>query len=381
MNKHVFMSSLVFIISMLILFVGLPAAADAPPFTTISGRIGPGAQYEIAMPTAPWNGELVVYAHGIVSPNEPLSLPDIGPLRDTLTSQGFALIYSSFSMNGYGAVKDGMQRTHQLRGIFASRVAQPTHVYLVGTSLGGLIAVMLAERFPDQYDGVLAVGGLVGGGIGEMNYVVDARILFDYFFPGVIPGTIWYVPPDIDLDQTFTAVYEALIQGFDPPYLTLQFAAAAKLPVNEPEEIITTAMYLVGFDMEFAPNLMALTYGLMPYDNTKIWYSGSVDDGAMNAGVARYASNPSAVNYMKHYYTTTGDLKIPVITLHAKRDPIVPIFHEDIYAVAVTNAGASQYLLQRQFDEFGHTGISDTDVEEAFFALVQWVHSGVKPQN
>lgn len=180
-----------------ILFAVL-AAAQSPSFVTITGEIGPGALYAIAMPTGPWNGELVVFAHGIGRPSDPVALPSLSPLPEWLTSQGFALAYSSFSVNGYGAVKDGMQRTHQLRGIFAATVSQPTRVYLMGRSLGGLIAVMLAERFPGQYDGALTGCGLLGGGAEELRYVADARILFDYFFPGVIPGTAFEIPAGID---------------------------------------------------------------------------------------------------------------------------------------------------------------------------------------
>ncbi len=371
----------VFSIVTVLMVFGLPAAAQSPSFTAIDGTIGPGAQYEIVMPTEQWNGELVVFIHGIVAPEKPVALFVPGSLRDTVIGQGFAMIYSSFSENGY-AVKDGMQRTHQLRGIFTSKVRRPERVYLVGQSLGGLIAVMLAESFPGQYDGALSLGGLLGGGAAEARYMADARVLFDYFFPGVIPGTGFYIPPGIDFSPggpTFTAVYTALIQGFAPPYKTLQFASTAKLPGNGAAELVTSGMSVAGFAVTYGNNLMDLTNGHMPYDNTKTVYSGSADDVALNAGVARYASDPSAVNYMEHYYTPTGDLHIPVITLHATRDPIVPIFHEPMYAAAVAKAGASQYLLQRTVVAFGHTGLSDDDVAAAFSALVDWVRTGIKP--
>jgi hypothetical protein len=68
------------------------AVAQTPSFTLISGEFGPGALYEIAMPTTPWNGELVVFAQGIGDPNDPIGLPAVGALRDTFTKQGFALI-------------------------------------------------------------------------------------------------------------------------------------------------------------------------------------------------------------------------------------------------------------------------------------------------
>ena len=36
----------------------------------------------------------------------------------------------------------------------------------VGVSLGGLVGVLLAERYPGQYDGALLVSGVVGGVVG-----------------------------------------------------------------------------------------------------------------------------------------------------------------------------------------------------------------------
>jgi pimeloyl-ACP methyl ester carboxylesterase len=373
------------------------AAAQSPTFTTITGEIGPGALYEIAMPTAPWNGELVVYAHGIVPPTAPIALsnePKFLELRETLTSQGFALVYSSYSVNGWGGMKDGMVRTHQLRGIFASRVVQPTRVYLVGESMGGLIAVMLVERFPDQYDGALSLCGVLAGGVGTVGYLADARVVFDYFFPGVVPGTLFYVPPGINFDPggpTYEAVRAALIAGLSSDgQPTLQFAKAAKLPAVGPVEIVTGGMNIVGMTLTQAPNLLDLTNGHMVYDNSGTWYSGSKDDAALNDlvyGVARYVSDPSAINYLEHYYKPIGDLRVPVLTLYTSRDPISPEFHEQKYREVVVNAGADGYLLQREVEAFGHCGLPTFTfpqfrlVTDAFSTLVQWVSTGVKPQN
>ena len=360
------------------------AVAQTPSFTLISGEFGPGAVYEIALPTTPWNGELVVFAQGIGDPNDPVALPAVGALRDTFTKQGFALIYTSRSVNGYGAVKDGMQRTHQLRGIFVDTIGQPTRVYLMGRSLGGLIAVMLAESFPEQYDGVLSGCGLLAGGATELNYVADARVLFDYFFPGVIPFGPFDLPPDplfLPGHPLYEAVLKALTDGLSSPdHPTLQFARAANLQAANDSEIIMAGLNTVGFVVRQGHDLLEVTHGHNPYDNTLTVYTGSENDAAMNDGVARYVQEPSAVNYMQHYYTPTGELHIPVITLHRARDPLVPLFHETKYADRVNAAGASAYLLQRTVPGFGHCGFP-TDEVAAFPALVQWVKTGVKPQN
>ena len=89
----------------------------------VVGQTGPGALYALDMPDA-WNGDLVVYAHGIVDPVLPVALPSTQDnftlVRDALLSRGFAVASSSFSGNGF-ILKDAAQRTHQLTGLFTAR--------------------------------------------------------------------------------------------------------------------------------------------------------------------------------------------------------------------------------------------------------------------
>jgi hypothetical protein len=124
----------------------------------ITGETGPGSSYQLYLPRE-WNGTAIFYSHGIRDVLEPVSLRDqdnLAVIRENLGGLGFAVAYSSYSENGY-AEKDGAQRTHQLRGLFTSVFGAPTRSLLVGHSLGGLVALDLAEEFSSQYDGVLAV--------------------------------------------------------------------------------------------------------------------------------------------------------------------------------------------------------------------------------
>src|SRR5215469_10781707 len=134
------------------LFVGTASAQQI-----INGVTADGALYQFIVPN-PWNGQLVVYSHGYVDRASPIALPNT-PLElaafQVITSQGFAVAYSSYAENGW-AVKNGAETTHELRGLFANAVATPVRTYLVGTSEGGLITLDLAERFSGQYDGALS---------------------------------------------------------------------------------------------------------------------------------------------------------------------------------------------------------------------------------
>ena len=108
----------------------LKKAATGP--AQVEGEIGPGARYELFLPEG-WNGDLVLYAHGYRNPAAPIALPGgafLDALRDNLLALGYGVAWSSFSENGY-AVKDGVTRTRQLRGLFASNFGRPNSTYVI----------------------------------------------------------------------------------------------------------------------------------------------------------------------------------------------------------------------------------------------------------
>src|SRR6266702_996299 len=126
----------------------------------VQGVAESGALYAMFLPDR-WNGRLEIFIHGLVDPARPIVLPTLGAAADTLRAHCYALAYSSFAENGW-AVKDGAQRTHELSDLFAAEFGEPRRTYLYGQSMGGLIALKLAESYPTQYDGVLDECGVLG---------------------------------------------------------------------------------------------------------------------------------------------------------------------------------------------------------------------------
>jgi len=82
-------------------------------------------------------------------------------------------------------------------------------VVLAGHSLGSMAALELAETYPTLYDGALVACGFVGGTPKEIAYMANARIAFDYFFPGVIPGSVFDISPGMD-DRPGTPQFNAV---------------------------------------------------------------------------------------------------------------------------------------------------------------------------
>jgi pimeloyl-ACP methyl ester carboxylesterase len=60
-------------------------------------------------------------------------------------------------------------------------------VLIVGASEGALIATMLLERFPQIYAGGMAIAGPLAGMPYQIKYLGDFRVVYDYFFPGLLP--------------------------------------------------------------------------------------------------------------------------------------------------------------------------------------------------
>ena len=110
-----------------------------------------------------------------------------------------------------------------------------------------------------------------------------------------------------------------------------------------------------------------------------VTYTGSTDDAALNAGVARFRSHPLATRYLRRWYEPTGKLRVPTLTLHTSRDGLVLAAHELAYAERVAERGYSDNLVQRTFERYGHCTFSVDEQVRALEDLANWVENGVAP--
>jgi hypothetical protein len=67
---------------------------------------------------------------------------------------------------------------------------------------------------------------------------------------------------------------------------------------------------------------------------------------------------------------TSGQLSVPLVTLHTTGDPIVPFLHEALYADKVAAAGASGLLGQRAVTRYGHCAFQQDELLGAFGDLI-----------
>jgi pimeloyl-ACP methyl ester carboxylesterase len=369
------------------------AGRSAPVANIIEGEVGPGTEYALCMPDN-WNGDLIVYAHGFIDVAVPIGLPtecDWEYDRDALLAEGYAIAYSSFSCNGF-SVKEGVQQTHQVRGLFIAEYGEPEYTYLMGHSLGGAVGVVLAEKHPGIYDGVLSMSGMIGGSMAQIDYVANVRILFDTWYPGVLPGTVVDIPDITDLYGEVVIPIATAIQTTPDYALAIGQLDQTPVPFSNGEELVQSFAQAIGFNFRGFNDVASRTHGHCPVDNMETVYSCSMGTvpasflDATNAMVPRYDRTPDADAYLRHYMEPTGELTVPMLTLHHMFDPSVPIFHEDIYEALVAASGHSDNFVRRTVfnPHYGHCSYGDVDtnvatVTAAFLDLVNWVEYGVKP--
>lgn len=311
---------------------------------------------------------------------------------------------SSYSENGY-AVAQGVPESHTVGALFEHYFGAPVRTYATGASLGGIVALQLAETYPARYDGALAACGPVAGSLPQLAYVADVETMFRYLYPGVLPGSVVEPvglpygdpaspgdPDDPGYEPTIVGEIVAAIAQ-DPTGL----ADLARVEVEregvrrgllqaDPSDPSTRlpalleAMYYAGVGKA---DILARGAG-SPFGNQDASY---LLDAVPLPDVPRYEASAAAAAYFADHYLPTGDLRIPTVAIHNRHDPVVPAWHESAYAARVAAAGRTDELLTvlvplegvpTGTDPFGHCRFAP-EVVAGFAELAVWVETGVRP--
>lgn len=352
---------------------------------SVKGTTGPGSLYALYKP-ANWNGDAVFYAHGFVDAAAPVAVPTTQDgasiLRDALGSMGYAVAMSSYSSNGYD-FDDGLRRTHQLKGLLTSQFGKPRRSYLAGHSLGAQISQAMAERYGSQYDGALLMCGVLGGSRAHFNWLGDIRVLFDHFYPGVLAGDVTAWPanlnPYVVIPPAVIGAITANPTGFGA---ILQIHQTSLAGTNQ-TELVTSLVTALIWHARGIGDVTDRTQGHLPYENVGRMYTSSTLPPAfmalLNTNVMRYDSPPDAQAALRRNYEPSGNVRIPVLTLHTVFDQSVPYFHEALFAALVAQAGTGSLVVQRPIVRYGHCNFTMTETLTAFGDLVNWVTAGVRP--
>lgn len=134
--------------------------ASAPKVARLEQGEIEGAKFTWIRP-AQWNHCILLLAHGQRPENAPL-VADLFPEHaayKTLVDEGWIVAKTSFRRNGI-IVADAVLDLENLRAEIVRRFGKPTRVLIEGESMGGFIAMLIAERLPEEtplFNGVVAI--------------------------------------------------------------------------------------------------------------------------------------------------------------------------------------------------------------------------------
>jgi hypothetical protein len=361
---------------------------DALPGTSTTRYWGvhQGAGYRIEVPQ-PWNGMLVLYAHGFRGTGLELTVSN-PRIRQLLVSRGYAWAASSYSKNGYD-VRQGVKDTHALGQFFNGVVGNPSRTYITGHSMGGHITGVAIEQYPRTYVGALPMCGVMGD-----------NELFDYFLDynlvaQALAGVAAQFPFPADYQTAVVPSVRAALGGAGPGFpLTLNAQGQKLVGVLQNISGGPRPAFAISFaswaNFLFTVGVTGGDIGVAPgnvQDNSDTVYqidalpALSSDEVDLNAAVLRIAQDPQGrhPNGIANIPFISGNLPIPVISIHTIGDLFVPFSMQQIYARRVAEQGRSDLLVQRAIRDHNHCGFAVQEEERAFADLVSWVEHGVTP--
>ncbi len=147
----------------------IPATADAPERCRVKGLIQPEIQFEVNLP-ATWNRRFYMFGNGGYAGE---AMENRTGQRVTAIRRGFVVAdtntgheaasepLGTFAVNRQKLLDYAFRSLHTT-AITGKRIAEayfgakPTRSYFEGCSTGGRQALILAQRFPDDFDGIVA---------------------------------------------------------------------------------------------------------------------------------------------------------------------------------------------------------------------------------
>ncbi|HMF96548.1 MAG TPA: tannase/feruloyl esterase family alpha/beta hydrolase [Vicinamibacterales bacterium] len=149
----------------------IPAASDAPEYCRVSGLIQPEIRFEVNLPDA-WNGRLYMFGNGGYAGEALDAAGRVATARRAL-ARGFAAVQTNTGHDAAAEPLGSFAASPQKFVDYASRAVHITVVtakrllqayynaparraYWDGCSTGGRQGLIEAQRFPDDFDGILA---------------------------------------------------------------------------------------------------------------------------------------------------------------------------------------------------------------------------------
>ncbi len=370
----------------------------------ITGTLPDGATYVIDVP-AVWNGTLLLYSHGYVTPGSSNPAEDVGdPLTGAyMLAAGYALAGSSYATTGW-AVQQAIPDQISTLDAFDSLVGTPTTTIAWGHSLGGMITAGLVQEYPSRFNGALPMCGVLGGGVGTWNQALDAEFAFNILLAGGSLQVVNITNPTQNLTNAEIVLAAAQATAAGRARIALVAAlgdtpgwydptSAEPSPTDYTDQQSNQFEWMENVDFPFAFDFRAeleARAGGNPSFNTGVNYEKQLKHSVNYAEVqalytaaglsldadlatlksaARISADPGALTYLSQNIIYNGQLPFPVLTMHTEGDGLVAVEEERAYKTVVKEADDSALLRQTFVHRAGHCEFSPAETIVAMQTL------------
>jgi putative esterase len=395
------------------LLAAAPAGATASQRRTHTGFID-GAEYRVEIPER-WNGTLVLYSHGyypVVFEEPPLMLTNRpGETEAWLLDHGYAVAGSNFKGVRGATYEQALRDQLALLDWFDANVGRPRHTIALGSSSGGALSVMLAERDPHRFAGVASLCPPMDLN-GQWNTFLDVSFAIKTLLGSSEIELVNVTNPQRSLELLQEAVTKATESkagraklalaaalGNVPGWLAADAPRSTGLAEQLSEQVTQLQLaYVLSFG-PFARVDLEGRAGGNPSWNVGVDYrrqlarsaerdlvraayrEAKIDLGAdldKLAAAPRVAADPAAAGWLRRFGVPRGTTPTPVITVHNVADAAEP-GHERWYAEQVRHNGNPNRLRQLYAGRAGHCSFTAAEEIVVLRALFERIETGRWP--
>ncbi|MCZ1002333.1 hypothetical protein O1M63_36835 [Streptomyces mirabilis] len=350
----------------------VPLVVDGRPTRVVQGMYRHAAYY-LEVP-AKWNGELVVWAHGMQGDGKVLKAEaPVGGLRKQFIEEGYAWAASSFPTTGYN-VGPAVTSSRDLAEYAATELLahRPKRTYITGGSMGGHVVARSLEEYPGYY----------GGGLSLCGQVADRR-LYDYFLDAnlaaqALSGVDAYPAGDdyqtdalpliekrLGLTDLKPAENPTTAAGRQYQEMFTELTGGPRPGADAALGIYVQAMLGSGLATSAGHQTQNLTTRYKP--TTPVDINPIVDRVAPDSWDERNSMELNAIPRV------LGKPGVPVMSMHTMDDMLVPLSMQQTYTRRVAAHGQSDLLVNRVIRSATHCDFSDAELSKAWKDLTSWV--------
>ncbi len=371
----------------------------------IEGKLADGALWRAGVPPQ-WNGTVLLFSHGYAPRLRP---PELAPpgVEGWLLRHGYALLASSYSKPGW-ALAEAVPDQIAALDAFSARFGKPERTIAWGASMGGLVTVDLAETHPQRFTAALSECGSLAGSMGMMNEALDGAFAFKTL---LAPHSAIRLVDSGD-DRTNTARVEAVLKtALQTPQGRARVALAAALaqippwtvpdakeppPGDFPAQLSQIAaafamgVFLPRADQEkraggvFSSNAGIGYRRQLALSGRRAWVGhwyreAGLDldrDLATLEAAPRIPASPGAVAYMRAHYAPSGELRIPMLSMHTLGDGMTVPSQQHAYDTAVRATGHGANLAMAWVQRAGHCNFTPAEQIAALETLTNRLDEG-----